>query len=199
MANGKARIPEEIAPGQADSYFSRKRSLLGAAMAMVAPGIPMLFQGQEFLEDRWFMDTSPLNWSRVEQFQDIHACYRDLIHLRRNCCEVSRGLTGPNCDVFHVDNEQKVIALHRWQDGGAGDSVVMVANFTNQVLQDYPISFPAVGKWQVRLNSDSVVYGQDFSNVGPEQVDVAQAEAGQPAPTPVTIGPYSVLILSQDR
>lgn len=105
------------------------------------------------------------------------------------------GLTGPHCDVFHLDHEQKVIALHRWQDGGAGDSVVVVANFTNQVLQDYLIRFPATGIWQVRLNSDSVVYGQDFSECRARQVDVAQAEAGEPAPTPVTVGPYSVLIL----
>src|SRR5436190_9648899 len=50
VANGHARVPEEIWPGNAGSWFSRKRSTLGAALVFTAPGIPMIFQGQEFLE-----------------------------------------------------------------------------------------------------------------------------------------------------
>ncbi|MFN8441864.1 MAG: alpha-amylase family glycosyl hydrolase [Caldilineaceae bacterium] len=199
VANGKARIPEEIAPGAADSYFSRKRSTLGAAMALSAPGIPMIFQGQEFLEDHWFDDTKPLDWSRMEQFKQIHALYSDLIHLRRNCGETTRGLIGANCDVFHIDDEHKVIALHRWHEGGAGDSVVMVANFTNQAVQDYALNFPMPGTWTVRLNSDSQVYGDDYSNIGPTEVNAVAGENGPVASATLAVGPYSVLILSQSE
>ena len=46
VANGKNRVAEEIMPGAADSYFSKKRTTLGAALVLTAPGIPMLFQGQ---------------------------------------------------------------------------------------------------------------------------------------------------------
>src|SRR6185369_8350271 len=42
----KKRIPEAIWPGHADSYFSKKRSTLGAAIELTSPGIPMLFMGQ---------------------------------------------------------------------------------------------------------------------------------------------------------
>src|SRR5205823_1842481 len=41
VANGKQRIPERIWPGNAASYYSKKRSTLGAALVMTAPGIPM--------------------------------------------------------------------------------------------------------------------------------------------------------------
>ena len=58
VANGKARVPEEIWPGNADSYFAQKRSTLGAALVFTAPGIPMIFQGQEFLEDGSFTTTT---------------------------------------------------------------------------------------------------------------------------------------------
>ena len=36
------------------SWAAQKRSTLGAALMFTAPGIPMLFQGQEFLEGEWF-------------------------------------------------------------------------------------------------------------------------------------------------
>jgi 1,4-alpha-glucan branching enzyme len=50
VANGKARIPHEIAPGDPAHWAAQKRSTLGAALVLTAPGIPMLFQGQEFLQ-----------------------------------------------------------------------------------------------------------------------------------------------------
>ena len=68
VANGKARIPHEIAPGDPAHWAAQKRSTLGAALVLTAPGIPMLFQGQEFLEGEWFRDTVPLDW---DQSQDV--------------------------------------------------------------------------------------------------------------------------------
>ena len=50
VANGKARVPQEIAPGDPTHCSAQKRSTLAAALVFTAPGIPMLFQGQEFLE-----------------------------------------------------------------------------------------------------------------------------------------------------
>ena len=54
VANGLVRVPEAISPGDAGDWFARKRALLGSALVLTSPGIPMLFQGQELLEDRWF-------------------------------------------------------------------------------------------------------------------------------------------------
>ena len=73
VANGRMRLPEQIWPGGADSWHSKKRSTLGAALVFTAPGIPMLFQGQELLEDRWFEDRDPVDWSRRERFAGIVA------------------------------------------------------------------------------------------------------------------------------
>src|SRR5207302_503195 len=53
VANGRQRIPEMITPGDAASYYARKRSTLGAAVVLTAPGLPMLFMGQELLEDKF--------------------------------------------------------------------------------------------------------------------------------------------------
>ena len=52
-----------------------KRSALGAAVLMATPGIPMLFQGQELLEDGYFNDWDPLDWAKAETNQGIVKLY----------------------------------------------------------------------------------------------------------------------------
>lgn len=199
VANGKSRVPEEIWPGDAGSWFSRKRSTLGAAMVFTAPGIPMIFQGQEFLEDRYFQDIVPLDWSKLQTYNGIQLLYRDLIRLSRNWFNQTRGLRGQHINVYHVNNTDKVIAYHRWENGGPGDDVIVIANFANRSYSNYSHGMPRAGLWRVRFNSDWEGYSPDFGNhLGYDTeaegipMDNMQLQAN------VGIGPYSVLILSQD-
>ncbi len=200
VANGKARVPEEVDPGQASSWAARKKSTLGAAMVFTAPGVPMLFQGQEFLEDDWFHDQDPLDWSKKERFAGIFRLYADLIALRRNRDGRTRGLCGQAVSVYHINHEDKVLAFHRWDEGGPGDSVVIAANFSTQPKHQYQIGFPAAGDWRVRFNSDSRFYDGEFGDTGPEMVPAEEIEQdGLPARGSFDLGPYSVLILSQEE
>lgn len=57
--------------------------------------------------------------------------YRDLIRLRRNVADFSRGLCGQFTQAYHLNEERKVLAFHRWDQGGPADDVVVVANFAN--------------------------------------------------------------------
>jgi 1,4-alpha-glucan branching enzyme len=200
VANGKSRVPEEIWPGHADSWFSRKRSTLGAAMVFTAPGIPMIFQGQEFLEDGYFQDTVPLDWRRLQAFSGIHLLYRDLIRLRRNWSDETRGLRGQHIHVHHVNDTDKVVAFHRWDNCGPGDDVVVVANFANRSYDSYTIGMPRAGQWRMRLNSDWQGYSADFGNhLGYDTTAGGGPVDNMPYQANVGIGPYSVLILSQDN
>src|SRR6185437_12611316 len=65
-ANGGARVPQEIDPADPGSYWAKKRSTLAAGAVFTVPGIPMLFQGQEFLESLWFSDDRPVDWANRE-------------------------------------------------------------------------------------------------------------------------------------
>jgi 1,4-alpha-glucan branching enzyme len=202
VANGKFRIPEEIWKGNVDSWFSKKRSTLGGALVLTSPGIPMLFQGQEFLEDRWFQVTDPIDWSRIEDELGILKMYNDLIFLRRNLSEISRGLCGQNIHLFHYDESAKLIAFHRWQEAGPTDSVVVVVNLKNQLHEDddYIIGFPREGTWKMRFNSDSYKYDPNFDTHHSPDVDASQIPYdGLPCSGKVTIGPYTVVIYSQDE
>jgi 1,4-alpha-glucan branching enzyme len=199
VANGHERVPEEIWPGNAGSWFSKKRSTLGAALALTSPGIPMIFQGQEFLEDRWFHDDDPLDWSKLERYRGIQQLYRDLIRLRRNWYDTTRGLRGQGVHVHHVNDSDKLIAFHRWDAGGPRDDVVVVLNMANRAYDSYTIGFPRAGLWRVRLNSDWPGYDGEFG--GHDSYDTAAGPEGRdtmPCSGNVRIGPYSIIILSQD-
>jgi len=200
VANGRARLPHDISPDDPANLFARKRSTLGAALVLTTPGIPMLFQGQEFLEDEWFRDIDPLDWSKKERFAGVFAMYRDLIRLRRNWWDDSRGLRGAHVHVFHVNHEAKVVAFHRWDQGGPGDDVVVVLNFANRAYERYRLGLPHAGRWQVRFNGDWEGYGEDFGNQasfdpwGHEDPLDGLAFSGE-----VGLGPYSAVILTQPQ
>jgi 1,4-alpha-glucan branching enzyme len=198
VANGKSRIPETLAPDDAANWVAKKRSTLGAALVFTAPGVPMIFQGQEFLEDDWFRDDDPIDWSRKDRFAGILRLYKDLIRLRLNRDGNARGLCGQNIDVYHVNQDQKVLAYHRWDKSGPGDSVVVAANFSTEPRKDYRIGFPAEGQWLVRFNNDRKTYDAEFSDVGEGPVTAEKQEYdGRPASGIIELGPYSVILLAQ--
>jgi 1,4-alpha-glucan branching enzyme len=195
---GKQRVPEQIHPGQADSWYARKRSTLGAATVFTSPGIPMIFQGQEMLEWIQFTSSSRMDWSKLQRFPGIVRLYRDLIRLRRNWFDHTRGLRGHHVNVFHVNQNDKAIAFHRWQDGGSGDDVIVVLNFADRSYDSYAIGFPRPGFWRVRFNSDWSGYSPDFGDhLGYDTTAAWGGRDGMPCQGNVGIGPYSALILSQ--
>ena len=185
VANGSARVPEEIDPGAASSLFARRRAALGAALVFTAPGIPMIFQGQEFLESGWFQDTVPLDWEKAERNAGMVALYRDLIRLRRNGDGVSLGLTGQHIEMVVVDDENKWIAFRRWENGAEGQDTLVIANFANAARE---VVVPLHGRYQLHFNSDSTLYDPEFTNTPSAEY------AGGEGDGPVVVGPYGVLI-----
>ncbi len=199
VSNGRRRVPEEIWPGNAGSWYSKKRSTMGAALAMTSPGVPMIFQGQEVLEDGFFADDDPVDWSKEITFSGIRQMYKDMIQLRRNAYNHTRGLRGQSLNVFHVNDNEKMIAFHRWDQGGPGDDVIVVCNFRNQTWQDYRIGLPRNGVWKVRFNSDWNGYSDDFGNFyTPDVASDNISWDGLGYSGVIKIAPYSVVILSQD-
>ena len=191
--NGGVRLVTAIDPTTPDSYWARKRSTLGAAVTLTAPGIPMIFQGQEMLENQSFDSSLPVDWSKTNTYSSIVRFYRDLIGARRNLEGYTPGLEGDQCNVFQVDNDNKLVAFERWKSDATNQNAVVIAHFANSTLNNYTVNFPSTGSWYVHLNSDSTNYGSDYGNIGITPVTAT----GNPAQGNITIGPYSALILSQ--
>ena len=202
VANGKSRITYEIDQndGEDKSFFAKKRSILGAGLVMTCPGIPMLFQGQEMLEERWFDDKDPVDWHLSKKFGGIVQAYRDLIRLRRNWFDTTRGLRDQNLDIFHINDTDKVIAFHRWKEGGPRDSVLVVVNFSNRSYENYFIGCPREGMWKIRFNSswkgyDPYIDEQPAYDTEAMESFVDNKNLG----INVGLGEYAVVILSQDE
>ena len=193
VANGKLRVPHEVDGGDPSGWAAQKRATLGFAIALTTPGIPMLFQGQEFLEDEWFRDDVPLDWERAEQFRDIVRLGRDLIHLRRDVDGVSRGLRGEGFEVLHLDDEAKALAWAR----RSGDDVAVVVVNASAEARDITTGMPSAGPWVVRFNSDAATYSALFAGHETHDVDaVDEPLDDQPASGTVSVGAYTLVVLT---
>lgn len=190
--NGGTRLVTAIDPATPNSYRARKLSTLGALIAMTGSGIPMIFQGQEMLENQQFSSGRPVDWTKTNTYSGIVRMYRDLVRQRRNLDGDSPGMEGNQISVINADNSAKVLQYQRWQSGTT-NYVVVVANFSNTTRLNYNVQFPLNGAWYAHFNSDSTNYGTDFSNV----VTTAVTATGGSHLAPVNIGPYSAIIFSQ--
>jgi 1,4-alpha-glucan branching enzyme len=199
VANGRARIPHEIAPGDPGHWAAQKRSTLGAALVFTTPGVPMLFQGQEFLQGEWFKDDVPLDWDQSKEFRGVVRLYRDLIRLRLDRDGLTTGLTGRGVQVQRIDESAKLVAFHRWDAGGPGDDVVVVANFSHEPREVYRIGFPRPGLWKLRLNSDWAGYSEDFADFPSHDVEAVEQDCdGMKWSAEISVGGYTALVFSQD-
>ena len=193
-ANGSVRINEAATPGNAGSVFARQFGLLANALTLTAPGIPMLLQGEEFMQGGNFNDWHMLEWDKTKQFAGIVLANQHLIGLRRNIYGNTSGLTGPSINIFHQDNENRVIGYHRWLKGGVHDDVIVITNFNDKRFKSYELILPIAGTWQVRFNSSWKGYSPDFNETKQSAVTTDSSNR-----ISIELADYTVIIFSQDE
>jgi 1,4-alpha-glucan branching enzyme len=148
--------------GHADnprSWYGRSRARVATGIGLTAPGIPMLFMGQEFLEDKQWSDDIDheqgllLYWDGLhkgdKQMVDHLRFARELMGVRWN----QPALRGQGFRVVHAHNENRVLAFHRWVEGEGRDVLVVVHLSPNNRF-NYRIGFPGPGFWREVFNSD---------------------------------------------
>jgi 1,4-alpha-glucan branching enzyme len=146
------------------SWYARSRSRVATALLLTAPGIPQMFMGQEFLEDKqWCPDPRTpdhLIWwgglaagaggKSVDPAMGDHLRFtQDVVRLR---CE-QPGLRGEGLNVFYTSDADRVIAFQRWVVG-QGNDVVVVATLSESTWWGYRVGFPSAGRWVEVFNSD---------------------------------------------
>lgn len=152
------RIPALADGGNGRSWYARSRSRVALGLVMTAPGIPMIFMGQEFLEDRRWAD-DPKNhpgmliyWDGLatdKTMSDFHRFTRELLWLRRR----HPALAGESVSTVVMDNVNRVLAFQRWIEGVGGD-IIVVVSLNESTVGGYRIPFPAAGDWLEVFNSD---------------------------------------------
>ena len=186
------------------SWFARSRSRTVTGLLLAAPGIPALFMGEEFLEDRKWSDDRQVDgliaWGALDGAnparRDFLKFVADLIRLRR----AQPALRGSSARISRANNFERVIVLHRWIEG-EGRDVVIVANLAEQPKRNYAIGLPFAGDWSELLNSDAY---DSFPNPAPvgngghvpawnEPLDGFAARAA------VTLPANGVIVLARSR
>lgn len=159
------------------SDVARSKARSTAALTLLAPGIPMLWQGEEYLANNdfkhgltstWGSDTSWLDGSEAEKATEVSRArqghfqvHKDLIALRR-----SSDAFHPSAPALRVysHNDDQVTAFQR--EGASGDAFVVITQMANQDRTGYPIPLPE-GRWKEVFNTDAQAYGGDnFGNAG---------------------------------
>jgi 1,4-alpha-glucan branching enzyme len=152
------RIPYLSDSSNRRCWYARSRSRFATGILLTAPGIPQLFMGQEFLEDKqwsWDPRSSDLLWwdglnTGTDPAMVNHLRFtQDLIRLRWN----QPALRSDDVNAFHVSNFNRVLAFHRWLEG-VGRNVVVVATLSEMTWYNYAVGFPSPGRWIEVFNSD---------------------------------------------
>jgi len=198
VANGKSRIPEEIQPGEADGEFAKKRSVLGATLIFTSPGIPMIFQGQEFLEDGFFDENQGLDWEKTSYFEGIAKLYKDLIKMRLSKDKPLLGLQGQGIEIIHFNQENNVLAYLRRHDEYLDHPVLVILNFSNTRFDHYDIGVPFGGSWETNFNSSFPGYDEDAFYTANTELMVSEGDNydNQPHKLTFSIAEYAALVLT---
>ena len=152
------RIPWLADSENRRTWYARSRSRFATTILLTAPGIPQLFMGQEFLEDKqWYddpADTSHLIWWAGVQGADSamvnHLRFtQDALALRMS----QPAIRGDNVHPYYVSDYDRVIAFHRWIEG-SGQDVIVVGSLGESTQWGYELGFPIPGFWREVFNSD---------------------------------------------
>jgi 1,4-alpha-glucan branching enzyme len=203
----KPRVARLADPSDPRSWYARSRARVATGLLLTSPGIPMLFMGQEFLEDKLWSDNPNrdnlfLWWEGVEgadkHMVDFHQFTRDLIRLRRS----QPALRAEAISVFNVDQANRVVAFQRWL-AGVGRTVVVVVSLSESPFDagSYQLGFPGSGTWFEIHNSD---YYDNFPN-RTVRGNAGSVEADGPplhgfnASAGLTIPANSILMFARDH
>jgi 1,4-alpha-glucan branching enzyme len=152
------RIAALADPSNHRSWYARSRARVAAGFLFAGRGIPMLFMGEEILEDKqWRDDTNfhanLLIWwdglSSDKAMQDYLRFCHDLVWLRRNY----PAFRSESLRIAARNSIDRIISIHRWIEG-SGQDLLVVANLQEMNRFGYRIGFPSEGRWREIFNSD---------------------------------------------
>jgi 1,4-alpha-glucan branching enzyme len=153
----RPRIASACDPSNSRSWYARSRARVANGILLTGAGVPMIFMGQEILEDKYWSDSVDdpdhrIWWDGLRQdraMSDHLRFTRELIALRRRLISLRRGRT----NVFHAHDPTRVLAFHRWIEGHGVD-VVVAATLSESTHYGYALGFPKPGRWTEVFNSD---------------------------------------------
>lgn len=191
--NGKRRIVTDVDEDDPHGLEARRKHALAGVLTLTAPGVPLLFMGQELLEDAEFHDSNPLDWERGGLSERSTKLFRDLIRLRRNLDGRSAALQDTRIRILQEDPDRQFLAYRRYLPGKPEDDIVVLINFSPDPVEERPFVFPRSARWEMLVNTDDPQYGEDFTG------RAAQWNSFENNKLPVSLAPFSAQIFGVAR
>ena len=187
--NGKERLITGVDGSDPHSLTARRKNALAAVLTLTAPGVPLLFMGQETLETAEFHDSNPIDWERGEVSSRSTKLYRDLVRLRRNLDGRSGALQDTKIRIMEEDPARQLLVYRRFLAGEPDDDLVIAVNFSPEPMEDLPLTLPRAADWEVLLDTDDEKYGEGFT--GP----TAATRGSGGNTVSVSLAPFSAKII----
>ena len=194
VVHGKGSMLGKM-PGDDWQRFANLRLLY--SYMFTYPGKKLLFMGSEFAQSaEWDFDR-PLPWDLLESsphqgmqslVADLNRLYRQHPALHRHDFEME-GFEWIDCH----DSTQSVISYLRQ---GAGETLVVVFNFTPVPRTRYRLGVPQAGRYQVLLNSDSAYYAGSNLDIGADLESRPEPWMGRPHTLTLNLPPLGALVLA---
>jgi 1,4-alpha-glucan branching enzyme len=122
---------------------------------------------------------------------NFHRFMEALIRLRRS----EPALRSETLSVLYVNEENRILAFHRWLPG-IGRDVVVVASLNDHTFSSYELPWPGAGGWREILNSDAYDdYPANGNGGGIGAYD--NPRDGQPATARLLIPSNSILVFAR--
>jgi 1,4-alpha-glucan branching enzyme len=192
-AGNDKRITGVIDPLDPFSEKARDLAKVAGGLSILSPGIPMLFQGQEFLEDKIFddKDSDRIDWALLNTYGKIRACFSLLISIRqeRGSLKATSGI-----QITHVNEGANVFAFQRYDM--EGDICFIIVNFGNINFSKYRIGIPSAGLWYELINTQDSIY-MGSGTVNNKVYADSPGHEGLPASVEIILPPYSLIVFSK--
>ena len=186
--NDKRRLISEVDENDPHGLVARRKHALAGVLTLTAPGVPLIFMGQELLEEAEFHDTNPLDWERGDLSEQSTKLFRDLIHLRRNLDGQSGALQDTRIRIIEEDTAKQWLVYRRYLPGRPEEDLIVVMNFAPHPVEDMPLVFPRDADWELLVNTDDPQYGEGFTGMAADQMGASGNTL------PVSLAPFSAQI-----
>jgi 1,4-alpha-glucan branching enzyme len=180
-----------------DEWQQRATLRLMLGLQMTMPGRKWVFMGTEFGARQPWDDSTPLDWSLVQEAAHSTLQYWvfDLHRLQvEHPALTDRDFNPAGFRWIESNDAANGVYSFARLGNSPADFLVMVAHVQPIVREGYRIGVPA-GDYDEILNSDSVYYGgSNIGNGAGHRQTEAQPWQGQPASLVITLPPLSLLV-----
>ena len=194
VVHGKGSLIGKM-PGDRWQKFANLRAYL--SFMWTHPGKKLLFMGSEFAQWREWHHDRELDWHLLNEadHKGVHDLVRDLNRVYREEPALHELDSDPAGFQWLIGDDRSNSTFAWLRKSSSGHPLLVVANFTPVVRENYRIGVPVEGRWVEILNSDAACYGGSNSGNGGGILAEQVEHHGQLLSLSLTVPPLGVVIL----